>query len=105
MRSGALLVVVAALASPAAAQSTADAWARCHSYTSPESANPDRAIAGCTAVVESGQFTREQRLDALATRGTIFRKTGRFDLAIVDVTEVLRANPGDDRAYVERGMS
>src|ERR1051326_8826202 len=87
-----LVTILAALVAPAAAQSTNDAWDRCHSYTDPESANPDRAIAGCTAVVESTQFTREQRLNALATRGTIFRKTGRFDLAIVDFTEALRAD-------------
>ena len=67
----AVSVAVVLAASPLLAQSTADAWERCHSYTDPESANPDRAIAGCTGVIESRQFTRAQQLAAMATRGNI----------------------------------
>jgi lipoprotein NlpI len=56
------------------------------------------------AVIESDQFTTTQRLDALAARGVLFRKTGRFDLAVVDFTEVLRTRISADEVYVERGM-
>src|SRR3954470_20839842 len=100
-------VIAAALAgAPLRAQSTNDALQRCYSYTDPGSGNPDRAAAGCTAVIESTQFTDAQRTQALATRGTIFRKTGHFDLAIVDFTEVLRRrHDADDEIYVERGMA
>src|SRR5262245_26696066 len=89
----------------AVAQSTVDAVGRCHSYTAPEINDPDRAIAGCTAVIESPSFDAAERLDALATRGMLFRKTGRFDLAVVDLTEVLRIRPSADDVYVERGMA
>ena len=65
----------------------------------------DRAIQESTRIVESAQSTRIERLDALAARGGLFRKTGQFDLAIVDFTEVLRNRPGADDIYVERGMA
>ena len=98
-----LLAIVSAAS--ASAQTTTDAIQRCHSYTGPESGDPDRAIAGCTAVVESDRFTAEQRLDALSARGVLFRKTGQFDLAVVDLTEVLRIRIAADDVYVERGMA
>ena len=49
-----------------------------------------------TRIIESAQSTRNERLDAQAVRGALFRKTGRFDLAIVDLTEVLRNRPSAD---------
>src|SRR5262249_52391984 len=97
--------VAALTASSTIAQSPSDAVERCHSYKSPEHDNPDRAIAGCTAVTESNAFSAADRLDARAMRGILFRKTGRFDLAVVDLTEVLRNRPSDDDVYVERGMA
>ena len=104
-----LVLIAAALCAcagaHASAQSTADAVGRCHSYVAPEIDDPDRAIAGCTAVIESPAFDAAERLDALVARGILFRKTGRFDLAVVDLSEALRIRPSGDDVYVERGMS
>ena len=65
----------------------------------------DRAIREDTRIIESAQSTRDQRLDALAARGVLFRKTGLFDFAITDLTEVLRNRPNADAVYVERGRA
>src|SRR5436190_1324414 len=100
-----LTVLVALFDTCALAQTADDVVQRCHSYTAPESSGPDRAISACTTVIESTRSTRSQQLDALAERGGLFRKTGRFDLAIVDLTEVLRNRASADDVYVERGMA
>jgi hypothetical protein len=52
----------------AIAQTAEDAVRRCHAYAASESADPGRAIAGCTSVIESAQSGRDQKLDALAAR-------------------------------------
>ena len=65
----------------------------------------DAAIRVRTRTIESAQSTRDEQLDAQAARGVLFRKTGRFDLAIVDLTEVLRSRPEADDVLVERGMA
>src|SRR5437867_2598448 len=97
------MALVGALATPVPAQNTDDAMRRC--YDRAASADLDRLIAGCTAIIESAQFALDQKLDALAARGILFRKTGRFDFAIVDLTEVLRNRADADAAYVQRGMA
>jgi len=58
--------------------------------------NLDAQISARTRIIESRQSTRDEQLDAQAERGVLFRKTGRFDLAIVDLTEVLRSRPQAD---------
>ena len=63
----------------------------------------ERAIRESTRIIESAQSTRNERLDAQAARGALFRKTGRFDLAIVDLTEVLRNRTRADDVYVSAG--
>ena len=65
----------------------------------------DAQIGARTRVIESPHSTRDQQLDAQAARGVLFRKAGRFDLAIVDLTEVLRSRPQADDVLVERGMA
>src|SRR5256885_12024403 len=65
----------------------------------------EREIRARTRVIEYPQSTRDERLDALAARGALFRKTGRFDLSVVDLTEVLRNRVAADAVYVERGMA
>ena len=64
----------------------------------------EREIRARTRVIESAQSTRDEQLDAQAARGVLFRKTGRFDLAIVDLTEVLRSRPqADDVRQLQPG--
>src|SRR5689334_5633885 len=65
----------------------------------------DRAIRDATRVIESPASSVADRLDAQAMRGILFRKAGLVDLAIVDLTEVLRIRSGADDLYVERGMA
>src|SRR5438445_562623 len=101
----AIAVLIACCRSLALAQTPAGALERCHGYTASESADPDGAITGCTTVIESSQASRSQQRDALAARGALFRKTGQFDFAITDLTEVLRNRPDADAVYVERGMT
>lgn len=103
---GALLAAALVwLASAAPAAQTSNALQRCHGYAASPSRDPSPAVAACTAVIESGEFTREQKLDAQAVRGSLLRRTGQFDFAIVDLTEVLRSRSDADALYVERGMA
>ena len=88
-RPGATLAV-AMVASVASAQAVNDVAAQ---------------IRACTRTIESAQATREARLDAQAARGVLFIKIGQFDLAIVDLSEVLRVRSQADDVYAERGTA
>src|ERR1041384_6329352 len=62
-------------------------------------------IRAQTRIIESNQASLDERLDAQADRGVLFLKSGRFDLALVDFTEVIRIRPHADDVLVERGMA
>jgi len=67
------------------------------------SADPDTRIAGCTAVIQSGEVKKEN-LDLIYNyRGTAYSRKGNHALAIQDFSEAIRLNPNYANFYRNRG--
>jgi tetratricopeptide (TPR) repeat protein len=67
------------------------------------SVDPDTRIAGCTAVIQSGQLTTGNLSTIYNNRGTAYSSKGDHDRAIQDFNEAIRLNPNFERAYCHRG--
>jgi len=66
-------------------------------------ADPDAAIRGCTAIIESGTEDPNLRAMAYEKRGLAYEKKGLHDRAIGDQTTAIAVRPSAD-AYVNRGI-
>jgi tetratricopeptide (TPR) repeat protein len=63
---------------------------------------PQRQTQACTAVLESGQLTREQVAVALYNRGNASLALGNFIPAVEDYNQSIEANPTDPGPYKAR---
>lgn len=94
-----MFVVALSAAGSAWAQTIEENATRC------ESNDPDASIAGCTAVIQSGQLSAADLHGAYVARSFAYHKKGLNDEAIADATEAIALNPGDFQAYVIRGLA
>src|SRR5262252_41164 len=54
---------------------------------------PERAVAACTALINSGRETKHTVAIALYNRGMAENNEGKYEDAILDYTEALHLNP------------
>ena len=80
-------------------QARGDSWNRC------KDRDPDLAIAGCTAIIESGRENGVNLAGAFNNRGNAYAHKGENDRAIQDYDQVLRLNPSYGDAFVNRGRA
>src|SRR3954467_1575813 len=97
-----LAVAIAALASAdaRAQQTTTTDEQRC---TGQAGVTPDVQAQACTALIDSGRFTRQNLAILHSNRGIALGKSGHYDAAIADFDAALRINPNHVRAYLNRG--
>jgi tetratricopeptide (TPR) repeat protein len=69
------------------------------------SVDPDTRIAGCTALIQTGQLTTGNLSTIYNNRGTAYSSKGDHDRAIQDYNEAIRLRPDFALAYEERGDS
>lgn len=62
-------------------------------------------INACTNAIQSGDFEEIDLTMLYLNRADHFRKSGSFEQAIADYTEVLRVYPNFDQAILSRGIS
>ncbi len=65
-----------------------------------------RTISGCTAVLESGRFTKKQDLATFYyRRGVAYIRTGKLKKAIADISEAIKLVPQNADYYTWRGIA
>jgi tetratricopeptide (TPR) repeat protein len=62
-----------------------------------------QVVAACSVLIKSGGGDDEGRAIAFLQRGSMYRRLGKFDLALADFSESLRYNPNSADAYTGRG--
>jgi tetratricopeptide (TPR) repeat protein len=72
---------------PASAQSRNQSWALC------EAGDPDRGIAACTALIDSGSESAANLAIAYANRGISYSDKGDFARAIADYEQAIKLKP------------
>jgi len=63
----------------------------------------DLQIKGCTALIQSGQWSEKYVAFAHNNRGNAYQATGEFDRAIADYIEAIRLDPKYVFAHNNRG--
>jgi tetratricopeptide (TPR) repeat protein len=83
-----------------------DAYRRC-SFPITELGPPQdemkKVIAACTVLINSRGGSAENRALIHLQRGSMYRRLGKFQLALVDFSESLRYDPTYAKAYTGRG--
>jgi tetratricopeptide (TPR) repeat protein len=67
--------------------------------------DPDFALAACTAMIQSGQYTTAELAAAFLQRGIVYGRKGEYDLALQDFDQVVRLKPEDPDALFDRGLT
>ena len=70
-----------------------------------QSADPDTRIAGCTALIQTGQDTPRNLSVIYNNRGSAYNTKRDYDRAIQDFNEAIRLNPNDSDNYRELGIA
>ncbi|MEM0987771.1 MAG: tetratricopeptide repeat protein [Pseudomonadota bacterium] len=65
--------------------------------------DPDLRLAGCTAIIQSGQWSEDDLAIAFNNRGTAYADLGQHSRAIEDYDEALRLDPNYTEANYNRG--
>ena len=91
-----MLIGIAGAETPAAQTPAAQ---RCYSH------DPDVAIAGCTAVVQSSHDTQEHITRAFSNRGAAYIRKRQFDRAIQDLDQAIQRDPKYAQAFQSRGTA
>jgi len=81
------------------AQSREESWKSCNSR------DRDRSIAGCTALIQSGQESGRNIAVAFDDRGLAYARKRNFDRAIQDYDQSLHLNPNSATAHYNRGVA
>ena len=63
----------------------------------------DVAIAACTRLIESGEFTGNGLAAIYFNRGVTWYEMGNYDRAIQDYNEAIKLNPNFEQAFFNRG--
>ncbi len=66
---------------------------------------PERAIGGCTRIIDSGQYSGSNLAIAFHNRGVARTQTGEYAAAIADLDMAIRVNPQAARAFTSRGIA
>jgi lipoprotein NlpI len=66
---------------------------------------PERAIGGCTRIIESGGLSGSNLAIAFHNRGIARTRMGEYDAAIADLDMAIRVNPQAARAFTSRGIA
>lgn len=93
------LSAMTVIAPPARAQTRDESAAQCMQT------DADTRIAGCTALINSGQETQDNVAVAYNNRGIGENKKGLYDQAIADSTQAIALKPDLGTAYAVRGSS
>lgn len=67
--------------------------------------DPDRSIAGCTAIIANQEQTKANWALAYYNRGLSYRRKGDIDRAIADYSKAITLNPRDADFYTNRGIA
>jgi len=96
-----ILLLIALLGAPAtlAGQASNENLARCNA----EGIDLDLKIAGCTAVIQSGQLNDTNLSIAFNNRGIAYYNKKDYDRAIQDYDQAIRLNPSFADAFNNRG--
>lgn len=102
MRLAALMALPALLlfAAPAAAQTGNADWERCIDRN--DTVPNDEAIAGCTAVIESGKYSGRRLAGAYNNRAIYHSRAGNLEPAFADADEATRIDPRYASPYQSR---
>jgi tetratricopeptide (TPR) repeat protein len=65
--------------------------------------DPGLAIAGCTALIQSGWTSTENTTNAYSRRGVAYAKMGAYDLAIQDFDQAIELRPNEAALFRNRG--
>jgi tetratricopeptide (TPR) repeat protein len=90
------LALVAVALSPAAADMVDDCV---------QEYDRNLGIGGCTAAIQSGQWTGADLAWAYGNRGNAYNDLGQYARAIKDYDQAIRLDPGDPRTYTYRGSA
>jgi tetratricopeptide (TPR) repeat protein len=90
------LAAFIAAAGAAAGQTRDEQWSRCNDP------DPDRAIAGCTPLIQSGQERAADRAAAFNNRGIAYPERSDYDRAIEDFDQAIGLKPDFEDAFYHR---
>ena len=96
----AVFVAAIAFCAPAYADALDDAEKACEGKTGQ---TPDQIVAGCTTVIQSGQYDQANLSLAYINRGLGYHQKNELDKAIADYEEALKLNPQSAVAFYARG--
>jgi tetratricopeptide (TPR) repeat protein len=65
----------------------------------------DKVIHACTILIEAEGGSDKNRSDVYLQRGSMYRRLGKFDLALADFNLSIRYSPASADAYTGRGNS
>src|SRR5579863_2205086 len=92
-----LATILVSLPASVPGQTPKDDWNRCRSE------NSEQAIAGCTAIIESGQQKGAELTRAFYSRGRAYARQVDYDHAMQDFERALQLSPNDAKALDGRG--
>ena len=93
------LIQIAGFSGTAATQTIEQQRAWC------SASDPDLAIGGCTAVIQSGREPREVLAGAFENRGIAYDDKGQYDRAIQDFDQAIQIDPNFASAFYNRGLA
>src|SRR5438270_453064 len=79
------------------AQTRDQNWAKC------KDSDPDTSIAGCTALIQSGQESTENQASAYFNRGVAYHDKKQLDASMRDLNDAIRLRPEFPAALNSRG--
>jgi tetratricopeptide (TPR) repeat protein len=85
---------------PASAQLSSN-WRGC---TGNSDVDWERQIVACTALIDNGAETQENRAVAYYNRALAYENLDKFKEAIADFTRAIALNPEDADSYLYRGI-
>ena len=91
------------MADGALAQSRDENWEKCRSADT-GAADAHDVIAGCTTLIQSRRETAKDLAVAFRNRGLGYILEKQYELAIRDLNQAIRLDPGDSTAAARRGF-